>query len=763
MSETVQLACWIISGDDAPSSLKEADGASSQLLSQEAGKKSSFLLDINDTVLEQSAQTHIIVENDSAEKNIFFLGGFQIISNAKQSEVFLTGNDGKEKYLTTSRGIPFEKESGESWFKAVCVIPGGPRSVTRLRLKLFSIQPADTTTTRVRFLKLTARIPDKKTPPPNASPARTQLGAMPLPTLSGSGSAFTPAHPAAFSSMFQAQHGSTFMPTPTNPNFGGMPTVPNHPSFNAMSPSGPNHPNFQPPPSAPQITQDDLGAAMAGISMMTRSNQEDMEESMKKHVSKLQENLDVRWTKLEGYISTLTTVVVSQKTVLDEKSKIMMQQHEMISEQSLQISALIKQQVDLVSTVKSLQSDVSGLRQQVTETSQLTGQQQQQQLQQPQEIAAIVKSMQADQQQELSSAIKFLQSDVSELCQYAKENVQQNELSATLLSLQADVSDLRKSIQETPKDQETNQKQQALYSTLAVLTADVDEIRRSVKENTEDDKNQDLSSTVNSLQWDLSELRRSVQENAEELRRRGTGQVPNEERGEIVLNGSQDFPDDFFAVRSLEAVDAPSMEEAPSLEGTKEIDVFQLFKRPTKPSNTSNENTVGENVRGTMQKLNNIGPPPFKPSPPQNKSAPANEFREITNDKDMKPAGSNDSCPGLETIEVSLIIDDGADIPRENNSSAAKKDSGAAETTPKKADKQSMQQKQDRQVAFKEVGLEDRFEYERPSSLSASHDSSDIMSRKAPEDSSTEDGERAGENKNVFERGLQLFKYYSEL
>jgi hypothetical protein len=167
-----------------------------------------------------------------------------------------------------------------------------------------------------------------------------------------------------------------------------------------------------------------------------------------------------------------------------------------------------------------------------------------------------------------------------------------------------------------------------------------------------------------------------------------------------------------------------------------------------------------------MQKLNKIGPPPYKPSPPQNKSAPANEFREITNDKDTKPAGSNDSCPGLETIEVSLIIDDEAVILRENNCSAAKKDSGAAETTPKKADKQSTQQKQDRQVAFKEVGLEDRFEYERPLSLSASHDSSGIMSPKSLEDfvkSSSEDGEQAGENKNVFEKGLQLFKYYSEL
>lgn len=803
MSEFAKLVCWTISGDDdATTSLQEGDRIRSQPLNQESGKKSSFLLDLDGAVLEKPAQTQIIVEGTSAQRNPFFLGGFQIVSNAKQSDVYLTSNDGKEKYLTTSKGIPFEKGSGELWFKAVCVIPGGPRSVKQLRLKLDSLQPADATTTRVKFLKLTARIPDKAAPPQKPSPARGQLGAMPLAPMQGSGSAFTPPHPSALASMFQAQQGAVFPPTSTNLNVGAVPSA--HPSFTARSPPVPTQNTFQPPPSNPPLTQDDLGAAMAGISMMARSTQEEMQNSMKHNISTLQQNLDARWTKMEGYISSLTTVVVSQKSVLDEKSKIMMQQHEMISEQSRQISALIREQQNLVATVRTLQSNVSDLGQHLTTTSARIGQKQHQQ---QEEIVSVVKSIQNVQQQKLSPAIKSIESNVSELCQNATENStksndqqqalsstveslhsevdtlrqkveattnngtkqeemtttlnalqsevstfrqsmkeflnddneQQNELAATLQSLQLDVSNLRETIEETPDERDSAQQQQTLLSTVQALQVNFDDLRRSMKENTEGgNRNKNFSSTVESLQWDLSELRRSVKENAEEMRG-GKKQVPYEERREIVLNGSQDFPDNVLALRSLETTDTFSgTEETPSDDNIQDVPEFQVFKSRAQQSKT---NTDGEKVLGIAQKLNSA-------SPPSSQSSPNNEFREITNDKDVKQAGSNDSCPGLETIEVSLMIDDEADILRENNNSACQ--SAAIATSGTKEAKQSPQLKQKKQVLFKEVGLEDRFEYELSSSLSRSHDDSQVASTEDEDDTS------------VFERGLQLFKYYSE-
>eukprot|EP00980_Cylindrotheca_fusiformis_P028458 scaffold22600_cov195-Cylindrotheca_fusiformis.AAC.2 len=777
MSETAQLVCWTTSGDDSPHSV---DNTSNQRLDQETGKKSSFLLHLEDAVLEKPMHTQVIVENNS-QNNFFFLGGFQIISNAKQSDVYLTDNDGNEKILTTSRGIPFEKGNGEKWFKAVCVIPGGPRSVTRLRLRLSSLQPADTTILRVKYLKLTARIPEKAAVPQKAAPPREQLGAMPLPALKDAGSPLGGAQPSALSFMFHPHQQSPFAETSrTNLNFGGVPSK--HPHLNAASPptstSNP-HSNLQNSPSSQRLTQDDLGAAMAGISMMARSTQKEMEESLNQHVSKLQQSVDARWIKMEGYISSLTSVVVSQKTVLDEKCKILMQQHETISEQSRQISALVKTQQEMVSTLIALQSDVSGLRQHITDTSQQSDQKQQQT---QQEIVSVVKSIQTLQQDDFSGAIKSLEFDVSDLCQLTRENAsksnsQPDELFSTVESLQTEVIALRERIEETSNRGNDTQREQEIVATLNTLQSEVSTFREGMQDflKGENDQQMELSTTLQSLQldvsdlrqriqtvpmesqsnpqqpdlnaaieslrWDLSELQRSVKENADETRCI-MRQVSPQHQAEIVLNGSKDFPDDVLEVRSLGATDTPNtVEETPSSDGVRNVQVDQENGEPKQSTNETDRSEIATG-RGLTQLLENAGPPPFDPSA-------TNGSEESTKDNEMKSTGSDESCPGLETIEVSLMIDD-----------------DASSEMPVQEDEESLQHKKNRKVMFKDIGLEDRFEYDRPSSISMSEDSSDKRLSKTPKGSklsSAKEEEGSDEDNNVFERGLQLFNYYSSM
>ena len=369
MSEIRALCCWTAIGDEIPPSLEESKDGNIKMIvmSQESGKKSSFLLDLP-FVLETPLNTHLIIEHksDPVGGHPFFLGGFQIISNAKQYEVYLTGDDQKETYLTTSTGIPFEKGSGENWFKAVNVIPGGPRRITRLHLKLLNVQNE---MTRVKFLKLTARIPEPAatTPPAAATTAATKGTLFETPTRP----------PYQQKQQQQQQQGQSPMPQipvsvqyPQGQTFNGAsamsplmmsPAMP--PTFNNSSRGGmsPGILNFNSTAAAASsaVTQDDLGAAMAGMSMMARSTEESINNTIKGQFSSMERNLDNKWNNMEVYIKSLTTVVVSQKLVLEENNKIMRRQEEMIQQQARQIAELTDAQKELSSNVTSLQRDIS--------------------------------------------------------------------------------------------------------------------------------------------------------------------------------------------------------------------------------------------------------------------------------------------------------------------------------------------------------------------------------------------------------------------
>jgi hypothetical protein len=105
---------------------------------------------------------------DSGTSN-FMIGGFQLISNAKQIDVYITtpstttsstsanGSDKNETLLTTVRGIPIGSTTDVSsssttssisvpkLYKAQCVIPGGPRLIFTIRLVFQSLYQSPNT------------------------------------------------------------------------------------------------------------------------------------------------------------------------------------------------------------------------------------------------------------------------------------------------------------------------------------------------------------------------------------------------------------------------------------------------------------------------------------------------------------------------------------------------------------------------------------------------------------------------------------------
>jgi hypothetical protein len=80
--------------------------------------------------------------NDS-RREPFFIGGFQLISNARRVDVFLTTDNGSHSgtFLTSVKGLSVVRNDTPKLFKAQCVIPGGPRRVRSVRLVFQSLQP----------------------------------------------------------------------------------------------------------------------------------------------------------------------------------------------------------------------------------------------------------------------------------------------------------------------------------------------------------------------------------------------------------------------------------------------------------------------------------------------------------------------------------------------------------------------------------------------------------------------------------------------
>ena len=340
------------------------------VLSQESGKKSSYLLQRKQGQHVENANAnadgkdnidwysipkpaHLIVEHDkhasstNTESNndgTFFFGGLQLVFNSKNIEIYLTSPGGKETYLMTCKGIPYKSnEKGDiskeaesirpkvvEWRRALCVVPGGPRCISSLRIKLIgATSVTDSTFIKVRYMKLTARIVNHSPPPATRTPTLKS----PIPT--------------------------------TNP----QQVERNLPSFNpnmfasALMTSTGSESNAEPP-----LTQKDLGAAMAGLSFMARKTEENMAELFKQQSKFVEDHLESYSTRMEMQMRALKPTLAAQHQIMKDNQTIMKEQQQMMDYQTTQINKLLSDNQDLQVRVQSLQADMSILRSQTSYT-----------------------------------------------------------------------------------------------------------------------------------------------------------------------------------------------------------------------------------------------------------------------------------------------------------------------------------------------------------------------------------------------------------
>jgi hypothetical protein len=313
-----ELHCVFLN-DDPSNHIKQVqvnnNVSESITLSQDVGKKSSFILPAftnnNNNHLAIPTPAHMILEyRVDGKPQIFYLGGFQLVSNARHVEVYLSDNQGKETYLMTSKGISFEGD----YYKAVSVVPGGPRPITRLHVKLLSLRPmTGETTAKLQSLKVTARCPESSS------------------SSSSSGETTTTAT------------------TTTSDNK----TTANNSSYSSSYSSS----------SSPPLTQSDLGAAMASMSIMARSTENHLEQTLQDRFTSMEQNLGVRWTKMEHHILQLTSVVVSQKQVMLEQNGLVIKQQHKLVDQGNVINELMVQQTELLQLTQKLQRDLETMQQ----------------------------------------------------------------------------------------------------------------------------------------------------------------------------------------------------------------------------------------------------------------------------------------------------------------------------------------------------------------------------------------------------------------
>ena len=384
------------------------------MLAQEEGKKSSFLLthltttspSPSSTSADQSnagnkllhsigpCPSHIVVEykpswslssskqqqqqsatqqRDTTTSPVpFFLGGVQLVSSAKDAVVYWTGLDGKEMYLMTSKGIKFRgtlpraltdidpSMKNREWFKSICVIPGGPRPILRLRISLKNVRPKDSKFADVLSMKLTARLTEQPPTSPTLSQSQvqTQNSSQPRPSTQGghlvssrstttsktpsTSASHSPIGPiAAVASVSSST--STSIPVVPVP----VPQLQEHKRPQAQQQQQQQQSRGEPP-----ITQSDLDAAMAAMSFMSRSMEKAVCERLEKHTTSCV-------SSVEREVSALKSIIMAQQQQLIETQKILRQQQILLDRQSNQIRDMRLHQEDIRLCVQAVQADMS--------------------------------------------------------------------------------------------------------------------------------------------------------------------------------------------------------------------------------------------------------------------------------------------------------------------------------------------------------------------------------------------------------------------
>jgi hypothetical protein len=276
----------------------------------EVNKKSSFLLEAPTDDFGCEKQAHFMVEAIATsvqqhQRVPFVLGGFEIVTNSRNIEVYVTDDaeDEKETYITTCRGIKYI-EGQDLWYKALLVIPGGPRSMKRLRLKLLSLRPPTATKSLFSFMKLKGRLPEVQ----QEYQSKTNLPKS--------------------SAESQGHNHNHAVPQQQASNYGPAPTT------------------------QPALTASDMSAALAGVGMMVQATEQRICQSMQSTVTDLGATVG---TRLQG----VEQVVMAQSKGLLDLQQVIVRQQIVMAQQAELLTQMQQQQVDLMETMHTLQETLS--------------------------------------------------------------------------------------------------------------------------------------------------------------------------------------------------------------------------------------------------------------------------------------------------------------------------------------------------------------------------------------------------------------------
>jgi len=322
---------------------------------------------------------------DAAGEGYFFLGGFQLVSTARQVEVRVIRQGSKEKeLLMTCRGIPVRdasKTENSDCYKVFSVVPGGPRPVSQLHLKLMpdnNTTNETAATTKLVSIQLTGRLPDfqqhEETPKStkalqqmtpssammmqqmmmmaNGGGATHSTGLFQASTPMASGS--TPRHPfsspnsvdgdrrpQAASLTPQMMGTSPPLTTPASTNISrsqlaGTSWQPTPRSQQTTSYATPNSNNHQAAPNNSMSTNTSE-AIIAGMSFLVRSEGQatlqQVQSSLQQHERATQER-----------ISSLESTVLSQQRTIHT----LVEQQQIIMQRQMETMALVMQQQQLL-------------------------------------------------------------------------------------------------------------------------------------------------------------------------------------------------------------------------------------------------------------------------------------------------------------------------------------------------------------------------------------------------------------------------------
>mmetsp|Transcript_17496 Transcript_17496/g.25876 ORF Transcript_17496/g.25876 Transcript_17496/m.25876 type:complete len:455 (+) Transcript_17496:146-1510(+) len=257
------------------STQRQQNGDKCYSFGQEENKKSSFKLQFDEEERTFQRPCHVFIQTFSSQLP-FLLGGFEFVSNSRSIEVYITESDEKkETYLTTCRGVKIP--DNDLHFKSLLVIPGGPRSMVRLRLKLLSAQPKGTTNSCIYEMKLKGRLP----------PAGATIIEQPAATNQGITSRNPADHPP-----------SAIHPLKIVPESAPRP----------------------PAPISPSMSVSDISSGLAGISMMVRSTEDRLMGAMKAQF--IQQQQMTQQQLYQQHQILLTTLQTMQNTQQQLMSKV---------------------------------------------------------------------------------------------------------------------------------------------------------------------------------------------------------------------------------------------------------------------------------------------------------------------------------------------------------------------------------------------------------------------------------------------------------